>query len=403
MSFFAQGLTGEGDAYLVRRKATFQSTYGDTPMATIKDTDLDAAVGEGIISRDQAMQLRDLAKRTAVAAGDTLDFTPETRDEPFRLLRGFRDVFIAIAVAIFAFGLSSLATAFSDGYNLMFETVGTAEDRVWLLVTSAAWVIVGVLLAEWITGRQRLPLASLVMSLAFAFWSMSFVTAVAINLAPDVFTGLDKAVDGATIWARIVGALLGLVFFYWRYRLPFTLLPLAAAAVFMGYSLIGAIVGEAWAEDNSRYIIGVLGLGVFALAMWFDIKDRLRVTRFSECAFWLHLLAAPMLVHSILFDASDDSAKPVIIFAIMAGLAIVALLIDRRALLVSGLSYLAVAISNIVSGSELLKDVEFGFTAFVLGAILLVLGLGWTVIRRNVVTWLPSAGLKAALPPVAPA
>ena len=294
-------------------------------MAVIKDTDLDAAVGEGIISRDQAMQLRDLAKRTAVAAGDTLDFTPETRDEPFRLLRGFRDVFIAIAVAIFAFGLSSLATAFSDGYNLMFETVGTAEDRVWLLVTSAAWVIVGVLLAEWITGRQRLPLASLVMSLAFAFWSMSFVTAVAINLAPDVFTGLDKAVDGATIWARIVGALLGLIFFYWRYRLPFTLLPLAAAAVFMGYSLIGAIVGETWAEDNGRYIIGVLGLCVFALAMWFDIKDRLRVTRFSECAFWLHLLAAPMLVHSILFDTSKDSAEPVVIFGIMAGAC------DRRA------------------------------------------------------------------------
>ncbi|MGI9412876.1 MAG: hypothetical protein ACR2PM_04365 [Hyphomicrobiales bacterium] len=368
----------------------------------IKDTDLDAAVGEGIISRDQAMQLRDLAKRTAEAAGETLDFTPETRDEPFRLLRGFRDVFIAIAVAIFAFGLSSLATAFSNGYNFMFETVGTAEDRVWLLVTSTAWMVIGVLLAEWITRRQRLPLASLVMSLAFAFWSMSFVTAVAINLAPDVFTGVEKIADGATIWARIVGVLLGLIFFYWRYRLPFTLLPLAGAAVFMGYSLVGAALGEAWAEDNSRYIIGGLGLCVFALAMWFDVKDRLRVTRFSECAFWLHLLAAPMLVHAILFDTSGDSAKPVVIFGIMAALAVVALLIDRRALLVSGLSYLAVAIAQIVSGSELLKDLEFGLTAFILGAILLALGLGWTAIRRTVVSWLPSAGLRAALPPVAP-
>jgi len=372
-------------------------------MATIKDTDLDAAVGEGIISRDQAAQLRDLAKRTAQAAGDPLDFTPETRDEPFRLLRGFRDVFIAIAVAIFAFGLSSLATVFSGGYNLMFETVSSAEDRIWLLVTSGAWVIVGMLLAEWITWRQRLPLASLVMSLAFAFWSMSFVTAVAINVAPDAFTGLDKAVDGATIWARIIGALLGLVFFYWRYRLPFTLLPLAGAAVFMGYSLAGVVAGEAWVEDNGRYIIGVLGLLVFALAMHFDIKDRLRVTRFSECAFWLHLLAAPMLVHSILFETTDESAKPIAIFAIMAALAVIALLIDRRALLVSGLSYLAVAISQIISGSELFRDVEFGFTAFVLGAILLVLGLGWTAIRRTVVSLLPSDGLKAVLPPVAPA
>ena len=373
-------------------------------MAMIKDTDLDTAVGEGIISRDQAMQLRDLANRTAVAAGEQLDFTVETRDEPFRLLRGFRDVFIAIAVAIFAFGLSSLATAFTSGFDLLFNTYAdNADSQRWLLALSVTWLVIGLMMGEWITKRQRLPLSSLVVSLAFAFWSMAFVAALAINLAPGVCSGTDPGKAGAMVWARIIGALLGLIFFYWRYRLPFTLLPLAGAAVFMGYLLIGAIAGEAWTEAYGRYIIGALGLCVFALAMRFDIKDRLRVTRYSECAFWLHLLAAPMLVHAILLETSGESAKPLMIFGTMAALAVVALLIDRRALLVSGLSYLSVAIWQIVSASELLKDLEFGFTAFVLGAILLVLGLGWTAIRRTVVNLLPSDGLKGALPPVASA
>ena len=41
------------------------------------------------------------------------------------------------------------------------------------------------------------------------------------------------------------------------------------------------------------------GIGVFALAMWWDRSDRVRQTRRSDVAFWLHLLAAPMIAHPI--------------------------------------------------------------------------------------------------------
>jgi hypothetical protein len=42
------------------------------------------------------------------------------------------------------------------------------------------------------------------------------------------------------------------------------------------------------------------GLRVFAAAMSFDLSDRDRMTRRSDCAFWLHLLAAPLIVHSLI-------------------------------------------------------------------------------------------------------
>ena len=39
----------------------------------------------------------------------------------------------------------------------------------------------------------------------------------------------------------------------------------------------------------------VLGIGVFLFAMRWDSSDPARVTRRSDVAFWLHLLAAPMI------------------------------------------------------------------------------------------------------------
>ena len=44
----------------------------------------------------------------------------------------------------------------------------------------------------------------------------------------------------------------------------------------------------------------ILGLGVFALAMHFDMADPARQTRRADIAFWLRLLAAPLMVHSLI-------------------------------------------------------------------------------------------------------
>jgi MFS family permease len=367
----------------------------------IKNSDLDAAVHEGIISQDQATQLRDLAKRLSTTGEELLDFSHNMRDEPFRLMRGFRDIFIAIGLAIFAFGLTSVAQAVTIDTSLLLSSFsGDAGDRLQLLGATIILVIAGILLSEWITRKQRLPLSSLVMSLAFAFWSAAFFTAIAVNLLPGEFADLLQG-PVLALWVSLFGAIVGLVLFYWRYRLPFTLLPLAASAVALAFVFTKSFMGDAWSDDYGRILIGILGLGVFAAAMFFDIKDRLRVTRFAECGFWLHLLAAPMIVHALLLASDAESAAPGLILVTMTILCLVALLIDRRALLVSGLSYLTVAIGQLVAGNTGLADQGFALSATILGGILLVLGLAWTPIRRTIVGLLPMGGLRSILPPVA--
>ena len=69
------------------------------------------------------------------------------------------------------------------------------------------------------------------------------------------------------------------------------------------------------------------------------------MTRRTDIAFWLHLLAAPLIVHPLIAAIADttaaqlDTNAAVAILAIFLGLGLVSLIIDRRALLVSGLTY----------------------------------------------------------------
>lgn len=371
----------------------------------VNGLDLDTAVAEGIISRDQATQLRDLSVRDKTMDDSTIDFSQDTRDEPFRLLRGFRDFFIAVGVIIFAVGLSS--------YSFSFMGKISTADGAWAQISNQALsaivitfclCVFGVVQSEIITRRQRLPLSSLVVSIAFAVWSAMLFGAIAlyIVLSDEQSAASAFQTGGQSVyWTAVIGALLSIVFFYWRYRLPFALFLLAGSLVALSFLVVKDLWGPAWFLDYGRLLVGFWGIVIFLGAMWFDVKDRLRVTRFAECAFWLHLFAAPMLVHALLFGDPHGTPNTAFILGTMAVMSIIALLIDRRALLVSGLSYFAVAIGQLVSSSSLLGFQSFALTAFILGAFMLALGLGWTPIRRGALALLPFDALKSRLPPTA--
>ena len=72
-----------------------------------------------------------------------------------------------------------------------------------------------------------------------------------------------------------------------------------------------------------------------------DLRDPHRVTRHAACAFWLHLLAAPAIVNTAAFTlyASSGATATAGLIVFLLAMTAVALVIDRRSFLLSGIGY----------------------------------------------------------------
>ena len=364
----------------------------------LDEDDLAAAVAGGVISAPQAAALRDLAlkrQQARVAVG------PEER---FHFMRGFNDFFFAVGIVLFLSGI---------GY---FTILVPAHS---LGGAAIAWA-----LAELLVARMRLVLPGILLVCFFAGFVM------AASPVDFWFTSLDRTFDALTDWFvserneppqrgfgdfffamglySLIGAAAATLF-YLRFRLPFALLLIAAG-------LVGAVLmaTEHFRPERAEWIDSLILLGcgvlVFATAMRFDMSDRERVTRLADCAFWLHLLASPLIVHSLITLVADNARNlsamsapvAVAIFAIFVLLTIIAIAIDRRALLVSGLTYLGVVIAyGITRATGTATTTRAPFVVFatliVLGSMVLIIGVGWLPLRRRLLSILP-AGLASRLP-----
>ena len=175
---------------------------------------------------------------------------------------------------------------------------------------------------------------------------------------------------------------------------------LAGAAILVG--LFIAILGDPTAyQDALLGFVLLLGIGIFLFAMRWDSSDPARVTRRSDVAFWLHLLAAPMIVHPIftllgLNDGNATLAEGLVVIVLYVVMGIAALAIDRRALLVSALAYVLYALNELFRQFGAV-ELNVALTALVIGSALLLLSAFWHQARGMVVRPLPD-GLKARLP-----
>ena len=134
------------------------------------ESDIDGAVAAGVLPRDIAT-----AFRNHVAGGR---MTPAVDEEHFRLLTGFNDIFVTIAI-----GLLLAAVAQIGGW--IMEPFGGA------FVAIAAWG-----LAEYFTRQRHMALPSIVLLLAFAGGVAATMIGVLVHTSPD-FPDRINALIGA--------------------------------------------------------------------------------------------------------------------------------------------------------------------------------------------------------------
>ena len=175
----------------------------------------------------------------------------------------------------------------------------------------------------------------------------------------------------------------------------------SVAGIVVGLLLAG--LGQN-AEQAKNVILGLvlfLGVGVFLFAMWWDSSDRARLTRRSDVAFWLHLLAAPMIVHPVFTLLGLNSGhigvgEGLAVVALYIALGLTALAVDRRALLVSALAYVLYALDELFRQFGAV-ELNVALTALVIGSALLLLSAFWHQARGAIVRPLPE-GLREKLP-----
>jgi uncharacterized membrane protein YfcA len=352
--------------------------------------DLDDAVAAGAISADSAAGLRSFI--------ETQRSAPAVDEEQFRLITGFNDIFVSIAAVILLVAVGWIGQWIGQSLGTAIQGDGPSFLAP-LPVAATAWA-----LALFFTARRRMALPSIVLLLAFVgsvFLTIGFLGAYVVGEPPSNQQGLYAGIIGAIAGAVSAGA----AWLHWKqFRVPITVAAGAAAVSAIVVGLLIAVIGDP--EQAKNLILGivlVLGIGVFLFAMRWDSSDPTRVTRRSDVAFWLHLLAAPMIAHPIFAllgltsgNVSVGEGLVVVLLYVLFGLT--ALAIDRRALLVSALAYVLFALNELFKQFGAI-ELNVALTALVIGSSLLLLSAFWHQARQAVVKPLPES-LRAKLPVV---
>lgn len=308
--------------------------------------DLDSAVQAKAITQESVDAFRAHVEQARAI--------PSIDEEHFRLVTGFNDIFVVIACALLLVSVGWI------GSTIAF-VVGA------LAVAASAWG-----LAEFFVRRRRMALPAIVLLLAFVGAIYSAGMTLGVFFAPAL------AAIGAWLHWR-------------RFHVPITVAAGVAPLVFLLTTMLAGAL-DAMGEVLLPLIF-VCGIAVFALAMRWDAQDKSRQTRASDVAFWLHLLAAPLLVHPVFTSlnalGSDADLMRVVVVAILyAVIALISLAIDRRALMVSALAYVLYAFSALLKDSGFVS-LSFAITALIVGSGLLLLSAFWHPARIALLNRLP--------------
>jgi hypothetical protein len=356
--------------------------------------ELDDAVASGVITAEAANALRaHIESQRSTAIPD---------EEQFRLITGFNDIFVSIAAAILLFAVGWIGQSNGQATGLYISDHGDVGPSFLapLAIAATAWA-----LALFFTGRRRMALPSILLLLAFvggvlvtaAFAQVQLIGADHLNeqnqLLAATIGGISAAIAAVAAWV------------HWRrFHVPITVAAGAAAIAALFLAIVVAIVQPGDSEAAKNLILGfvlLLGVGMFLFAMWWDSSDRARLTRRADVAFWLHLLAAPMIAHPVfallgLTNGSVGVGEGLLVIGLYVLFGLTALAVDRRALLVSALAYVLYALTELFKQFGAV-ELNVALTALVIGSALLLLSAYWHQARRLIVTRLPS-NLQERLP-----
>ncbi|TCD15999.1 hypothetical protein [Oricola cellulosilytica] len=376
---------------------------------------LEQAVRRGIISVDQRDEL--LALDDDPDTGVIEAARPAT-DEPLRLVGGGNDLFVTVGVVLLFAGL----------LFVLRSTIGTSTPVIAGMLGILVWLV-----AEFVTRQRRMRLSSTLLGLGFLGAAAKLVSVyLEGRIDPDSLRNpLQYAAlrPQAGIWSAIFFGVIAAaaVIYFLRFRVPIMAAILAlcltgfafvSTTLFFYDSVTSGTVLLPTPDQipdviaRALYVPLACGVIIFVTGVAFDLHDRERHTVWSDCAFWLHVISAPLLVHPLFILATGQEVvfgeiEPGMIASIMLGMLFggfvyVALAIDRRSLLVPTFAYFgSLGIYYLIDGAANTTDIPpFALILLVIGGLIILFGAGWQNMRRLIVGSTLPTSVLSKLPPI---
>lgn len=325
------------------------------------DEDLALAVKKGIFSADSVEAFR--AEMDADKQSSSVD------EEHFKLIGGFNDIFIVIACGLLLFSSFSVLESLSSTF-------------AYVVFAAIAWG-----LAEFFVLRRKMALPAIVLLVAF----VGGVAGMSHSL-------LSVTSETGAILAAVLASVAAYI--HWqRFNVPVTI----AVGVMAVIGLFLAILDAAFPnlEAIISAVLFLCGALVFLFAMTWDSADRARLNYRSDVAFWLHLLAAPLIIHPVfteleIIQGEESLFSMLVVIALYVFVTLLSIVIDRRVFMVSALVYVIYALSGLLDRYGMIGS-SFALTGVVIGALLLSLSVYWHRVRAVLVGLLPDS-LQERLP-----
>lgn len=291
-------------------------------------------------------------------------------EENFRLIASFNDIFVVIALTLLFVSIMWI-------FNKLGIWMGA------LISAYLAWK-----LSEIFITKKRMAFPAIVLVSAFIFNISTLIlpftksTLEFLNFQPNIDTPFF-------ITSSLAGVVAGI--FHWkRFKVPITIA--ICCALVIGYIFAYLIATKDFKHGITIFSF-VAGVLVFICAFVWDASDTKRVGKSADVAFWLHLLAAPLLVHPIftalgIFGKTIDMQQSMAVIIVYIVISYLSLVIDRRALMVSALGYVLYTFGLMLKNMGAI-DFSFAFAGLIISAGLLTISVFWHQVRKYTLKHMP--------------
>ena len=338
-------------------------------MVTIRRSELDGAIREGILSAAQA-------------------------DRLVAYLTGAASPALAAPRFTFVHVLYYLGGMIAIGAMSLFMTLGWNSLGGWGgCVTAIFYGVLALALAHWFLERKHLEIpAGIMATLAVVMVPLAiFAAQMALG-----YWGADKPyrdyhvfIDWRWIMMEFGTLAIGAILL-WRYRFPFMLMPIAVTLWYMSMDLVPFLFGgeRVYDWEIRKFISLWFGLAMTLVAFWVDLRSRFS----RDYAFWLYLFGVLTFWGGLSLMGSGSEWGKLAYCGINVAMIFVGAVLGRRVFAVFG--GLGVAGYLGYLSWRVFKDsLIFPFALSLVGLAIIALGVLW---QRREAQW--SASLRHFVP-----